>query len=374
MASVRAHLTAFVMRRRIKPALGDMRDLAQVRKVFSKPLPRPRGAVWRDAVLGGVPGEWVEASPAQPVVTTLLYLHGGGFVGCSPATHRPITAALARQGVRVFVPDYRLAPEHPFPAALDDVRAVWAALRPLVEADGHRLVVAGDSAGGNLALALMLALRDAGQALPAAAALFSPATDLTGGSDSLTAHRERDAMFDGPALQQLADAYLAGGDASQPLASPLLADLHGLPPLLLHVGNDEVLRDDALRLAVKARAAGVTVALQVWPVVPHVWQLLSWLPEARQSLRLAASPLRASAEYAPTRSSSVTPAPPRMTLRLGWASRGNSSFTPPLRRRATKRGDPRRSSTSTAGTLSERPSASDTLTGPWKDCWKLPGW
>ncbi len=292
MASVRAHLTAFVMRRHIKPALGDMRDLAQVRKVFSKSLPRPRGAVWRAATLAGVPGEWVEASNGPPATATLLYLHGGGFVGCSPATHRPITAALARQGMRVFVPDYRLAPEHPFPAALDDVRAVWAALRPLAEADGHRLVVAGDSAGGNLALALMLALRDAGQALPAAAALFSPATDLSGGSGSLTQHRERDAMFDGPALKQLADAYLAGADATQPLASPLLADLHGLPPLLLHVGNDEVLRDDALRLAVKARAAGVTVSLQVWPVVPHVWQLLSWLPEARQSLRLAANHLR----------------------------------------------------------------------------------
>ena len=292
MASVRAHLTAFVMRRRIKPALGDMRDLARVRQVFNKPLPKPRGAVWRDAVLGGVAGEWVEAADGQSATATLLYLHGGGFVGCSPASHRPITAAFARQGLRVFVPDYRLAPEHPFPAALDDVRAVWAALSLLAEADGQRLVVAGDSAGGNLALALLLALRDAGQVLPAAAALFAPATDLTGASPSLIAHRERDAMFDGPALQQLADAYLAGADPAAPLASPLLAELHGLPPLLVHVGNDEVLRDDALRLAVKARAAGVTVCLQVWPVVPHVWQLLGWLPEARQSLRLAASHLR----------------------------------------------------------------------------------
>ncbi len=292
MASLRAHLTAFLVRRRVKPALGDMRDLARVRAVFNKPLPRPRGAVWRDAVVGGVPGEWVEAAGGQPASATLLYLHGGGFVGCSPATHRPITAALARQGLRVFVPDYRLAPEHPFPAALDDVRAVWAALCAAAATDGGRLVVAGDSAGGNLALALMLALRDAGQALPDAAALFSPATDLSGGSPSLLAHRERDAMFDGPALQQLADAYLAGADAAQPLASPLLGELHGLPPLLLHVGNNEVLRDDALRLATKARAAGVTVQLQVWPVVPHVWQLLAWLPEARQSLRLAARHLR----------------------------------------------------------------------------------
>ena len=294
MASWQAHVAAFVVRRRVKPVLGDMTDLDRVRSIFDKPLPTPRGAVWRDAVVGGVPGEWVEAADADPAVarTTLLYLHGGGFVGCSPLTHRPLTAALAKQGLRVFAPDYRLAPAHPFPAALDDVRAVWAALRKAADAEGGRLVVAGDSAGGNLALALMVALRDAGAVLPDAAALFSPAADLTGESPSIIAHRERDPMFDGPALAHLADAYLAGAYAAQPLASPLLADLTGLPPLLLHVGTDEVLRDDSLRLAVKARAAGVTVALQVWPVVPHVWQLLSWLPEARHSVRIAGQHLR----------------------------------------------------------------------------------
>lgn len=303
MASWQAHVAAFLVRRRVKPALGDMADVLRVRRVFDQPLPTPRGARWRPAVVGGVPGEWVEATVTAAAAetvdgtegaarTTLLYLHGGGFVGCSPSTHRPLSAALAQQGLRVFVPDYRLAPEHPFPAALDDVRAVWRALREAVDADGGRLVVAGDSAGGNLALALMVALRDAGQGMPDAAALFSPAVDLTGASASLVAHSERDPMFHGPALQHLADAYLAGADAAQWRASPLLADLSGLPPLLLHVGNDEVLRDDSLRLATKARAAGVTVALQVWPVVPHVWQLLRWLPEARHSVRIAGQHLR----------------------------------------------------------------------------------
>lgn len=302
MASWQAHLTAFFVRRRVKPALGDMADVKRVRAVFDKPLPTPRGARWRDAMLGGVPGEWVQASAASPapVRTTLLYLHGGGFVGCSASTHRPLTAAFARQGMRVFAPDYRLAPEHPFPAALDDVLAVWRALRAAVDAEaavdpeaaGHRLVVAGDSAGGNLALGLMLALRDAGERLPDAAAMFSPALDLSGESPSITGSGARDAMFDGPALKHLADAYLAGADAGDPRASPLRAALHGLPPLLLHVGDDEVLRDDSLRLAVKARAAGVSVSLQVWPVVPHVWQLLPWLPEARQSVAIAAAFLR----------------------------------------------------------------------------------
>jgi len=291
MASWQTRLATWWVRRRVKPVLGDMRDLTRVRSVFNQALPPPRGAVFREAVVGGVRGEWVEPADAGVVVHgTLLYLHGGGFVGCSPRTHRPLTVSLALQGLRLFVPDYRLAPEHPFPAAVDDVRATWAALAADHDPVRHgRLVVGGDSAGGNLALALMVALRDAGQRLPDAAALFSPATDLTGDSPSLTSNAERDAMFGGgEALQHLAAAYLAGADAAHPLASPLRADLAGLPPLLLHVGADEALRDDALRLADKARAAGVLVQLQVWPTVPHVWQLIARLPEARQSVRLAA--------------------------------------------------------------------------------------
>ena len=285
MASWQARVAAFLVRRTIRPALGDMRDLVRVRKAFSRPMPPPRGARYTPATLGGVPGEWVEATQGEPQAT-LMYLHGGGFVGCSPVTHRAITASLARRGFRVFAPDYRLAPEHPFPAAIDDVVAVWRALRAEQQAAGgaRRLVVAGDSAGGNLALALMLSLRDAGEPLPAAAALFSPVTDLGQGSPSIDDNAERDAMFHGDRLHHLADAYLAGADPLQPLASPLRGDLRGLPPLLVHVGAAEVLRDDSVRLADKARAAGVRVQLRVWPVVPHAWQLLWWMPEARASI------------------------------------------------------------------------------------------
>jgi monooxygenase len=292
MASWQAKLAGFIVRRRVRPALGDMSDISKVRSVFSKALPAPSGARYRPAVLGGVPGEWVESD--APASVTMLYLHGGGFVGCSPVTHRPLTAALALQGMRLFVPDYRLAPEHPFPAALDDVRAAWNALRAdfAGSGSGGRLVVAGDSAGGNLALALMISLRDAGQPLPDAAALFSPSTDLTGASASLATNAARDAMFEGAALGRLADAYLAGADPAQPLASPLLADLAGLPPLLVHVGESEALRDDALRLADKARVAGVQVELNVFDGVPHVWQLIWRLPEARRSVRDAARFLR----------------------------------------------------------------------------------
>ena len=295
-ASWQAHLAAWLVRHRVKRALGDMTDTARVRRVFAQWLPVPGGVRFVPAVVGGVAGEWVEARAGAPAATgatpatTLLYLHGGGFVGCSPRTHRPLTAALALQGLRVFVPDYRLAPEHPFPAAALDAQAVWRALR--AEVCG-RLVVGGDSAGGNLALGLMQVLRDAGEPLPDAAVLFSPALDLSGGSPSMLANGDRDAMFTGPHLGNLLPPYLAGADAAQPLASPLLGALHGLPPLLVHVGEDEVLRDDAVRLADMARAAGVLVQLRVWPVVFHVWQL-AWrlLPEAKRSVRQAAHFLR----------------------------------------------------------------------------------
>ncbi len=292
-ASLQARIAAYVVRRRVKPRLGDMTDIPRIRQVFDKPLPAPRGVRYTPDTLGGVTGEWVQAddqTPPNAGATTLLYIHGGGFVGCSAYTHRPITAAFARRGLRVFVPDYRLAPEHPFPAAALDVQAVYRAMR--AQMPQGRVVVAGDSAGGNLALGLMLALREAGEALPDAAVLFSPATDLTGQSPSLTLNAERDAMFHGPSLANLSEPYLHGADPSQALVSPLLGRLDGLPPMLVHVGESEALRDDSLRLAQRAREAGVTVELQVFPVVPHVWQLIHQLPEARRSMDAAARFLR----------------------------------------------------------------------------------
>jgi len=276
-----------------------MRDLMQVRKVMATALPPLKGVNYTRDTLGGVPGEWVEREGVADIAAsprpTLMYVHGGGFVGCSPRTHRAITSAFALQGFRVFAPDYRLAPEHPFPAPLDDVVAAWRALRALHDADSpaQRLVLAGESAGGNLSLALMLVLRGAGERLPDAAALFSPATDLSGASPSIVGNGERDAMFHGPSLANLADAYLgAGGDATNPLASPLFGDPQGLPPLLFHVAGEEALRDDGLRFAEKARAAGVHVETSVWPVVPHAWQLIAKLPEARRSIARASEFLR----------------------------------------------------------------------------------
>lgn len=296
MASLQAYLAAFMVRWQVKRRLGDMTDLGRAKAVFEGVhLPVPRGVRFRADSVGGVPGEWAESSRGDHDGdlgrATLLYLHGGGFIACSARTHRPITGWFARHGFRIFAPDYRLAPEHPFPAALESAVAAWRALLDVPGVMPGRVVAAGDSAGGNLALALMLALRDEGRtALPGAAALFSPATDLAGTGTSIRSNARRDAMFPGEGLRHLAAAYLGGADPRTTLASPLYGDLAGLPPLLIHVGEREVLRDDSIRLAERARAAGVAVDLAVWPVVPHVWQFAhATVPEARRSLSAAAA-------------------------------------------------------------------------------------
>ena len=243
----------------------------------------PRGVAFSHAEHGGIIGETARTGTRS--TPRLFYIHGGGFVACSPRTHRLLTGAFARRGFEVFAPDYRLAPEHPFPAGLDDVVTAWRAFSSAGPA-----VLAGDSAGGTLALGLMLRARAEGVPLPRAAALFSPATDLLGSGDSIVENAARDAMLDVDLLRQLVPLYLGDVDPAGPTVSPLYADLAGLPPLLLHVGHDEILRDDSVRLAARARAAGVDVVLELYPVVPHVWQWADrFLPEARHSLDAAAA-------------------------------------------------------------------------------------
>ena len=249
-------------------------------------------------------GEWLEpiaqtaaaaAADGAPM-RTILYLHGGGYYFCSPKSHRSLVFQLAtRSGARTFSLDYRLAPEHPFPAALDDALAGYRRLL----ADGtppDSIVVAGDSAGGGLALALLVALRDAGDALPAAALLFSPWTDLAATGGTLVTNDGADPMFRGAAIARVATFYLADNDPTHPYLSPLYADLAGLPPLFIQVGSTEVLLDDARRVAERAKAAGVAVDFEVWPKMPHVWQLFApFIPEARRALDRAAAFARAHA-------------------------------------------------------------------------------
>ena len=291
MASLQAHLAVWFTKWRVKRRLKGCRDYRTARAIL-RPLPYKAPASVRitPANVNGIPGEWVESPNSTDAV--LFYLHGGGYFGCSAETHRPITVWFALHGFRVFAPNYRLAPENPFPAAVDDAVSVYRGLMANGQS-AQRLVVAGDSAGGGLALSLMLALRAAGTPLPAAAALFSPWTDLAATGESIRTNAARCAMFNGEDIGPSARYYLGAADPRNPLASPLYADLSGLPPLLIHVGADETLRDDSTRLAEKARTAGVSIELKIWPVVPHAWQLaLQILPEARQSLQESSEFLR----------------------------------------------------------------------------------
>jgi epsilon-lactone hydrolase len=291
MASWQAHLAVWIVKWRVKRKLRGVRDYRVAREILCPdPYTVPATVRISAAQVGGVPGEWV-GGPGE-TKSVLLYLHGGGYFGCSAMSHRPITVGFALQGFRVFAPDYRLAPENPFPAAVDDAVAAYRGLLSKGNLP-ERIVVGGDSAGGGLALSLLLALRAAGVALPAGAALFSPWTDLAATGESIRTNAARCAMFHGPDISLSARYYLGETDPRNPLASPLYADFTGFPPILIHVGADEVLRDDSTRLAERARAAGVRVELRIWPVVPHAWQLAPHrIPEARESSRESAAFLR----------------------------------------------------------------------------------
>ena len=289
MPSIQTYLLVRFLRWRIKKPIEDTIDLTAVRRQLSQPYRGriPRG-IQIKAVAGPVPGEWIVSDQAASDTPVMLYLHGGGFFACSPATHRGVTTAFARSGrLRLFVPDYRLAPEHRFPAALDDAVACcdWIS----AETGQPVAVIAGDSAGGNLALATLLRLRDTGRAMPAAGVAFSAVTDLAATGASIVENDQHDALFFGASVARLAEVYVPPGvDPRDPFVSPLYGDFAGLPPLLLHVSADEVLRDDSVRLAARAQAAGVDVTLRIWPGVPHAWQLMAQiLPEGRQSLQEA---------------------------------------------------------------------------------------
>ena len=234
---------------------------------------------------GGVDGEWI--SPANaPGDKAILYFHGGGFRIGSVASHRDLIAQIAlASGCRVLAINYRLAPEHRFPAALDDALAAYAwlldrGLKP------DNIAFAGDSAGGNLVLATMLALRERALPLPVSAALMSPWTDLAAAGTSYVTRAEADPIHQRPMILALAKNYLGvQGDPRDPLVSPLYADLRGLPPLLIQVGDRETVLDDSVMFADKARAAGIDANLEVWDGMIHVFQMFgAELPEARRAI------------------------------------------------------------------------------------------
>ena len=296
MASWQAYLWSTLLRHTFKKKLARATNIHAIRAIMDRSFFKvPPDVRITPARVGQSDGEWVErveptAVGAKMAKKILLYLHGGGYIACNVVTHRPYTTAFAQRGFRVYAPSYRLAPEHLFPAGLDDAVEAYRALRR--DDPDTPIAIGGDSAGGGLVLATLLRLREAGDSLPYAAVLFSPFTDLTGVGASRKTNDKRCAMFHAKGLETIGSYYLPPGvDPRNPLVSPLFADLKGLPPMLIHVGADETLLDDSTVFAERARAAGVRVECKIWPVVPHVWQLLS-MPEAKLSLNEAAAFLR----------------------------------------------------------------------------------
>ena len=227
------------------------------------------------AAMDGLPAEWVLAQGADPGVR-LLYLHGGGYVSGSGAFYLALAARLsAAAQCAVLLPDYRLAPEHPFPAGLEDcINAFeWLATSgPAGPSPAAATFIAGDSAGGGLTLAMLLALRDRRRPLPPAAITLSAFTDLTLSGASLRSEAELDPIMHPKCLPDFVGLYLAGADARDPLVSPLFGDYTGLPPLLVQVGEHEIIRDDSVAVAARAKADGVDVTLEVWEGMFHVFQ------------------------------------------------------------------------------------------------------
>jgi len=252
-------------------------DIAQARARFEKTavfLGGAPDAKCEKVDAGGVPAEWVMA-PGCDSGRAILYLHGGGYAIGSLNTHRRLAYDIsAASSAKVLLIDYRLAPEHPFPAAVDDSAAAWRWLLQQGFAP-NRMAIAGDSAGGGLAIATLVNLRDLKLGLPACAVAISPWVDLEGLGNSLTTRSKQDPMVQKDGLLWMARMYLNGKDAKSPLAAPLHADLKGLPPTLIQVGTAETLLDDSIRIAEKMHAAGVDARLAIWPNMLHVFPLFA---------------------------------------------------------------------------------------------------
>jgi len=293
MPSFKAWMLNAIFRATMKRHGDHPLDVAYARATVGTPLPqmlRVPADMRVDEIAGpgGLPIDVADAgSPRRgEPANVVYYLHGGGYFFGSPKTHRQIVIALARtiEGP-AYALDYRLAPEHPFPAALDDATATYRWL--LTRHPGARIVIAGDSAGGGLALATMIAAREAGLKLPAAFIGYSPWTDLSATSDSVDTNAGRCVMFMPRGIREAAQLYTDGRhDPRDPRISPLYADLAGLPPMLLFASTHEILRDDTLRLTEKARAQGVKVELIVRENLPHVWPIFVRLtPEGIEALQ-----------------------------------------------------------------------------------------
>ncbi|BBO81550.1 hypothetical protein DSCO28_21160 [Desulfosarcina ovata subsp. sediminis] len=287
MLSLRSRLCRLTTKYVVAPKLNNISSIDKARKDMEKmarfsKLP-PHTQVEK-VTLNGIPAEWVYANTARED-RAILFLHGGGYNLCSPNTHREIGAHISKaSGAKLLLIDYRLAPEHPFPAALEDALSAY---RWLINQGlpGKSIAIAGDSAGGGLALSTAISIRDAGDPLPSSIACISPWTDLVFTGNSIKTNSEIDPLVDAPAGKVMAENYIGDNDPHNPGISPLYADLKGLPPLLIHVGTDELLLDDSKRVAKKAEDAGVNVTLKIYDKLWHVFHLnLKAMPEARAAV------------------------------------------------------------------------------------------
>ena len=288
MASWQSHLltTVFRVRRFFHPpaAMLDVpKARAETEALAANFKTRPE-VICKPILVEGVPAEWI-TPPGSSTGRLILYFHGGSYNSGSINSHRSLVANIAASAKsRLLTIDYRLAPEHPFPMGLEDAIAAYRWLSQN-EFPPEQIVVAGDSSGGGLALSLLLSLRETDEPLPAAAVCLSPWTDLACMGESWQTNAKRDIMLDGSLLKQSAELYLGETDPLNPLASPLYADLRGLPPLLIQVGSEENLLSDSTCFAERARDAGIDVRLEVWEGMQHEWHFASnILPEARTAI------------------------------------------------------------------------------------------
>jgi len=284
MPSYQARITKKILQFRFSGwSDGPIAEQRSRQEITARYARLPKGTQCQPVDIHGIPAEWIEAPPAEAGV--IFYLHGGAYALGSINGHREFIARLALAAhSKALAINYRLAPEHPFPAALDDALASYRWL--LSQGfDTSRIVIAGDSAGGGLAVATLVALRDAGDPLPAGAVCLSPWVDLALTSASIYQNSRLDPILDPKSLEMYAGYYAGSRELAFPLISPLYADLKGLPPLLIQIGTDEILLDEAILLADKARKAGVRVILKTWDGMFHVFQLFSFIPETKEAVK-----------------------------------------------------------------------------------------
>jgi len=298
--SLRLNIANFYLRRFVRPALARITKPEKARNHLERSAALvpgvPREARYlADSIVGPggtIPVEWVSCGRAERR-RIVLYLHGGAYIMGSPKTHRPITAMLARlTGMRVMVPDYRLAPEHPAPAAAQDALAAYATLLAQGYA-AEEIAIAGESAGGGLVFALLLLAQEKKYPMPGCVVAFSPWVDLAHTGRSIRENAQCEAMLPAERVDEVAAFYIGAGDPCNPLISPLYGTFEAPPPAYITVGEPEILRDDAYRMADLLRDAGGEVEMHVIPDVPHAWQFLGpRLPEARASMEKAAAFVR----------------------------------------------------------------------------------